>query len=85
MTTDTTDIANQPHVIVHVSQDGTTILPCVASSKGGGIDADYAVYSTRDEADANIHQWTARGVWYFSIPAAAIFNVETQHTFRLKA
>lgn len=80
MTTDHTDIANQPHVIVH-TRNGRTIAPCMADSGGKSIDRAYAIYDNRTDADANIYRFSLTGVSYFSVPAAALFDVKSTTTY----
>lgn len=79
---DITDITNQPHVVVFRYKSDPFLTPCYSGGEHGAIDERYAIFATRDEADAALFHWynvqsQAPG-YYFSVPASVLFDVKTE-------
>lgn len=82
------DIANQPHAVCF-RDDGGTLTHCYGFGEFGSIHPRYAIFANRSDADAALVEWKARSTVYFTVPAKALFNVETvmvpSYNFTLKA
>jgi hypothetical protein len=79
----TTNIPNQPHVIVFASHTGR-LSPCYApSGNTSTISRDYAIFSDREIAEENLHLW-GTSTYYFTVPASVLFDIETVQRFTKK-
>jgi hypothetical protein len=82
--TNNTDIANQPHVVCFVANDGR-LTPCLdGDNVPGSLSTRWAIYVDRDTAEANVDRWSdGQGVVkYFTAPADTMFAVEEVVTKR---
>lgn len=78
------DPINQPYVLCFVRSDGR-LRALTVDPLDPGIDAEFAIYPTRSEANRRIPQYQAGGdTVVFSVPATALFDTKVVETFALK-
>jgi len=76
--------ADQPHAVVYINNDGKPRV-CIPDDDTNPLNRNLAIYPTREIAESWLSRWgthTGYGGIYFTIPAAALYNIEESIAYR---